>query len=260
MNSPTRIPVPAPTRIDRRNAVTLKLVFITVLVVVLLLPLQLVNGLRAERRANLERGLPAYASTEGTSRVASRTSPADPGRAPAAEAVERRPVAAAGMFDAYRMVERAVKHGALVLALVLAAFFLFEILAGLRLHAVHYGLVGAALVLFYLALLALGEVIDPNGAYLVAALASSGMVVGYSASILRSWARAAVIAGLLAAVHGTLFVVLRMENLALLAGTGALFVALGTVMFFTRRIDWHAEDGAPAASGAAEGATAGGAA
>jgi inner membrane protein len=161
------------------------------------------------------------------------------------------PVAA--VFDAYRMVERAVKHGPLVLAMVFAAFFLFEVLAGLRLHAVHYALVGAALVLFYLALLALGEVIDPDAAYLGAALASSGLVVGYSAAVLRSRARGAVIAGLLAAVHATLFVVLRMEKLALLAGTGALFVALATVMYFTRRIDWHAEDGAPAAGGAVKG-------
>src|SRR5258708_17738838 len=58
------------------------------------------------------------------------------------------------------MVERSLKHSVLVLTLVFTAFFLFETLAGLRLHAVHYGLVGAALCLFYLALLALGEVLE----------------------------------------------------------------------------------------------------
>jgi inner membrane protein len=39
-----------------------------------------------------------------------------------------------------------------------------------------------------------------------------------------------------------LFVVLQMEYYALLAGTGALFAALAAVMFFTRHIDWHAQD------------------
>ncbi len=248
---------PTRTRIDRRNAVTLKLVFIAVLVVVLLLPLHLVNGLREERRANLERGLPAYATTEAEPRGGARTVAGDTARSGAAERRGPATAGSAGVFDSYRMVERAVKHGPLVLALVFAAFFLFEVLAGLRLHAVHYGLVGAALVLFYLALLALGEVIDPNGAYAGAALASSGLVVCYSAAILRSWARASVIAGLLGAVHATLFVVLRMESLALLAGTGALFAALGTVMYFTRRIDWHAEDGVPAERGAADAAAGG---
>ena len=142
------------------------------------------------------------------------------------------------------MVERALKHGVLVLALVFAAFFLFETLAGLRLHAVHYGLVGAAMCLFYLALLALGEVVEPGAAYVGAAGASSVLVTLYSAAILKTRGRALVIGALLGSVHSVLYVVLRMENFALLAGTGALFAALAAVMYFTRNIDWHAQDAA----------------
>lgn len=146
------------------------------------------------------------------------------------------------------MVERALKHGALVLALVFTAFFLFETLAGLRLHAVHYSLVGAALCLFYLALLALGEVMRPGLAYWGAALASSALITLYSAAILAAWMRAALIAGLLTAVHSVLFVVLRMEDYALLAGTGALFAALAAVMYCTRNVDWHAHEADAVAS------------
>ncbi len=48
-------------------------------------------------------------------------------------------------------------------------------------------------------------------------------------------------------MHGVLYVVLRMESLALLAGTAALFAALGAVMFFTRNVEWQgAETGAVA--------------
>jgi inner membrane protein len=140
------------------------------------------------------------------------------------------------------MVERSLKHGVLVLALIFAAFFLYEMVVNLRLHAVHYGLVGVALCLFYLALLALGEIAPPGIAYSAAASASSLLVVLYSAAILRSWARAASMAALLAAVHSVLFVVLRMESYALLAGTGALFAAVAAIMFFTRHVDWHAQD------------------
>lgn len=147
-----------------------------------------------------------------------------------------------GAFAAYGMVERALKHSVLVLALVFAACFLFETLAGWRLHAVHYGLVGAATGLFYPALLALGEVFKPGAAYVGAAASSSWLVTLYSAAILWSWVRAAVIGGLLAGVHGVLFVVLPIEDYALLAGTGALFAALAAAMFFTRAIDWLAQD------------------
>ena len=223
-------PPPLPTKFDRRNAATLKLLFIAGLVLLLQVPLHLVNALRQERMghrgvkpeaADVSRGLPP---TRATPVVA----PLPPGASPAAEG--------------YRMVERALKHGVLVLSLVFAAFFLFEIVAKLRLHFVHYGLVGAALCLFYLALLALGEVLEPGRAYIGAAFASSILITLYSASILHSRSRAVIIGSLLAAVYGALYIVLRMEDYALLAGTAALFAALAAVMYFTRNIDWHARD------------------
>ncbi len=195
------------------------------LILLLHLPLLFINKLRQERMAY--RGEPPAAVEEI-----------------AGERAGKKPVVAVTgtAAEGYRMVERALKHSVLVLALVFAAFFLFETLAGLRLHAVHYALVGAALCLFYLALLALGEVMAPGWAYVGAAVASSLLIVCYSVSILRSVVRASSIAALLAAEHSVLFVVLRMEDYALLAGTAALFVALGALMFFTRNVDWFAEE------------------
>lgn len=210
----------------RRHTVTLKLLFIAALVLVLHVPLGLINGLRQERSRNREE---AHARQRTEAPALAR----EPAQAysPAVAAAE-----------GYRMVERSLKHSVLVLTLVFAAFFLFETLAGLRLHAVHYGLVGAALVLFYLALLALGEVLPPGQAYAGAAVASSLLIVCYSISILHSYARAGSIAALLAAEHSVLYVVLRMEDYALLAGTASLFVALAAVMFFTRHVDWFAQE------------------
>ena len=226
----------APTKTDRRNRATLKLLFIAAPVLLLQWPLHWVNGLQQERReTRASGGTAGAAAAVGAGRGAS--SAAKVGRA-----VPALPAAPAdGAFEAYRLVERALKHSVLVLALVFAAFSLFETLAGLRLHGVHYGLVSAAMGLFYLALLALGEVFKLGAAY-VGAVASSWLVTLYSAAILRSWVRAAVIVGLLAGVHGVLFVVLQMEDYALFAGTGALFAALPAAMFFKRPSDWHAQD------------------
>lgn len=210
----------------RRFPVAIKLLLIGVAVIFLQLPLLFINNLRQERAQNRE-------AAHARLIEAGQAVPPDATMTPAVAAAE-----------GYRMVERALKHGVLVLTLTFAAFFLFEVLAGLRLHAVHYGLVGAALCLFYLALLALGEVMHPGPAYVAAAVASSLLIVGYSASILKSWLRAGMMAGLLTAEHSVLFVVLRMEDYALLAGTAALFTALGAVMFFTRNVDWFAEENA----------------
>ncbi|HEX2855004.1 MAG TPA: inner membrane CreD family protein [Opitutaceae bacterium] len=211
---------PARPKNDRYNAITLKLLFIAALVLLLQAPLHLVNQFQKERRQN--NTPPALAVTTATA-----SDSADDANA---------------TFEPYRLVERALKHSVLVLSLVFSAFFLFEALTSLRLHAVHYGLVGAALCLFYLALLALGEVLEPGAAYVGAAGASSLLITLYSAAILRSRNRAAVIGALLASVHGVLYIVLRMEYYALLAGTAALFTALGAVMFLTRNLDWHGRD------------------
>jgi inner membrane protein len=226
--------LPSRARVARRNHATLKLLFIAGLIFVLQVPLHLVNNLRRERSTNREEA------------VSRQVMPPRTAAARGSEAAK----AGVAVFDAYRMIERALKHSVLVLALVFTAFFLFELLAGLRLHAVHYGLVGAALCLFYLALLALGEVLPPNHAYVGAATASSALISLYSAAILQRWLRAGLITALLALVHGVLFVVLRMEDFALLAGTGALFAALAAVMFFTRKVDWQAQDAGATAEAA----------
>ena len=222
LSAPVSPGVPAPA-LRRRNTVTIKLLFIAALVLLLQLPLGLINELRKERSGNRE----AAHARRGDVPVVD-------------EAPTYSPMVAAA--EGYRMVERALKHSVLVLTLVFAAFFLFETLVGLRLHAVHYGLVGGALCLFYLALLALGEVLPPGAAYIGAAVASSLLIALYSISILRSYARASTIAILLTVEHSVLYVVLRMESYALLAGTTALFVALAAVMFFTRNVDWFSQE------------------
>jgi inner membrane protein len=67
----------------------------------------------------------------------------------------------------------------------------------------------------------------------------------YAWSFLRTGHRTLVIAGGLAATYGYLYFVLRSQDFALLAGTAALFVGLGLVMYGTRRLNWYALDAAP---------------
>ncbi len=148
------------------------------------------------------------------------------------------------VVDTYRIVERAAKYGLLFIVLIFTAFFLFEVLAALRLHVLHYSLVGAALVLFYLGLLSLSEFIPFAAAYLSAALASTLLIALYSVSILRGGRRALVIAAALGGIYGFLFFVLQMQDQSLLAGTAALFAVLGLVMFTTRKLDWGQNAGA----------------
>ncbi len=139
---------------------------------------------------------------------------------------------------AYRTIERAIKYGVLFLALVFVAFFLFEVAAnGVRLSALNYLLVGGALCLFYLGLLSLSELIGFTAAYAIAAAASLTMVGLYAWSVLGDGRRALLISVLLAGVYGYLYLVLQLEDFALLAGTGALFAMLAALMYATRNLN-----------------------
>jgi inner membrane protein len=141
--------------------------------------------------------------------------------------------------DHYQQVERAVKYGLLFVLLTFTVFLLWELLRNLRLHPVQYLLIGAALIVFYLLLLSLSEQIAFAAAYGIAAAATVALVSAYAASVLHAGLRGAAGIGLwLSALYGVLFVLLRLEDLALLVGSVFVFLVLAAVMYLTRRFDW----------------------
>jgi len=146
------------------------------------------------------------------------------------------------LVDTYRMVERSTKYGALFIALIFAAFFLFEVLSALRIHTIQYTLVGAALCLFYLAVLSLSEFLHFVCAYWTGALASALLIVLYSLKILGSGTRTTIIAAALLLIYTYLYVVLQLQDYSLLLGTIVLFVALAIVMYATRNVDWSTRE------------------
>lgn len=152
-------------------------------------------------------------------------------------------VAFVSLIDSYRSVERATKYGLLFIALVFVTFFLFETLTKLRVHTIQYTLVGAALVLFYLALLSLSEFVNFGLSYVVAALASTLLITLYSSKVLKSRRLTLALGGGLGVVYALLYFILQLQDYSLLAGTVGLFIALGAVMYVTRNIDWYGGEG-----------------
>ncbi len=150
--------------------------------------------------------------------------------------------------DPYRMAQRSVKYAKLFLALTFASLWLFECLAGVRIHAIQYLLVGAAMCLFYLLELSLAEHVGFGASYALASAGVVALVASYCASVLGRTGRAASIGAVLVALYGYLYVLLTNEDYALLSGSLALFAALALVMFLTRRVDWTALPGRVARS------------
>jgi len=149
--------------------------------------------------------------------------------------------------DIYQRSTRAVKYGGLFIALSFLTLFLVENLRRRPVHPIQYGLMGLALSVFYLLLLALAEHIGFLTAYVLATAALCTLMSVYLAGALRS-ARAGIASGsIFAATYGLLYLLVTSESYALLAGSLALFALLATTMFLTRKIDWYAQEGSPGA-------------
>lgn len=142
--------------------------------------------------------------------------------------------------DIYSRVDRSVKYGFLIIGFTFLAYLMFDVIAGVRVSAVEYLLVGAALVLFFVMLLAFAEIVGFALAFLIAGGAIVGLNTAYSAAVLGRWRRAGMIGGLLAALYAVLFVLLSLESYSLLIGSLLLFAALAGVMYLTRNLDWGA--------------------
>lgn len=140
--------------------------------------------------------------------------------------------------DAYHQTTRALKYAVLFVGLTFLAFGLFDVLGAARLHPLQYLFVGLALALFYLLLLSLAEHAGFGAAYLAAASATTLLVAGYGAWALGGAARSAAVGAALASLYGTLYVLLRLEDWALVLGSAVLFAILAAVMLGTRRVDW----------------------
>ena len=149
--------------------------------------------------------------------------------------------------DLYSRVNRATKYGFLFIGFTFLALLMFDIIGGVRVSAVEYLLMGAAIVLFFVLLLAFAEVIGFTAAYIVASAAIAGLNTAYSAAVLGSWRRGYVIGGLLIALYAVLYILLGLEAFSLLIGSVLLFAALAGVMYATRRIDWSGARDASAA-------------
>ncbi|MEO7325562.1 MAG: cell envelope integrity protein CreD [Dokdonella sp.] len=146
--------------------------------------------------------------------------------------------------NAYQQNVRAGKYGVLFIALTFVAFFLFEVLRGLRVHPVQYLLVGLALCTFYVVLLALSEQIGFAASYAFAAVATVAMVGSYAAAVLAQRRAGLMLGGLLGMIYGLLYGLVSSEDYALMMGSLALLLAVTAMMYLTRRVDWYAMRGA----------------
>ncbi len=140
--------------------------------------------------------------------------------------------------DHYTKNERTVKYAFLLITLTFAVYFFCEVLKKQKVHPLQYGLVGAALVIFFILLLSLSEHIGFDPAYVVASASTILLITFYSRSIFSEKKYAMVVGSLLVVMFGFIYIILQLEDYALLAGSIALFVIIALIMYLTRKVKW----------------------
>lgn len=142
-------------------------------------------------------------------------------------------------MDAYTQTDRAVRYGFLFVLLTLGGFFLFEMIKRKPVHPLQYLLIGFAVVLFFLLLLALSEHIAFSLAYVVAASACVLLITAYGRTLVGHWLGAGVLGLGYALLYAGLFMLLASEDYALLMGVWLIFGLLALTMWLTRKLDWR---------------------
>lgn len=142
----------------------------------------------------------------------------------------------------YQQNMRSAKYAIMFIVLTFVVFFFVEILTKKRIHPIQYLLVGFALILFYSLLLSISEQINFGTAYLIASIATIGLITAYVYSIFKNRMQTGALTGMLCLLYIFLYVVLQLEDVALLIGSIGLFVILGTIMYFSRKINWYKQE------------------
>ena len=140
--------------------------------------------------------------------------------------------------NGYQKTMRSVKYAVLCILLTFAAFFLMDVIHKKSVHHFQYGLIGLALILFYVLLLSFSEYIGFNTSYAIAAIATIGLIGWFVKGLLSSGRLSFFLSVVLLFVYSYVFTILQLQDYALIIGSIGLFITLAVIMYFSRKIQW----------------------
>ena len=100
---------------------------------------------------------------------------------------------------------------------------------------------GIALILFYSLLLSLSEQIGFGWAYLAASAVTILITTVYFYSLIKQNFTTYILGGIMVVLYAFLYIILQVEDFALLFGSVFLFAILGVIMFVSNKIKVNKE-------------------
>jgi inner membrane protein len=144
--------------------------------------------------------------------------------------------------DQYLKSIRTSKYSVLIILLTFMALFLVEITQKIRIHPFQYILIGAALIIYYTLLLSFSEHVGYNMAYIISSLATVTLISLYSTTFFPNRKMAVLFSLLLVLFYTFIYVIILQQDFSLLLGSIGLFIIIGTLMYFSRKVKWYKEE------------------
>lgn len=145
-------------------------------------------------------------------------------------------------LDNYAKTTRTIKYAILVIMLTFVVYFFIELFQKKFVNAMQYVLIGFALCLFYTLLLSISEYTGYVQAYVISALATIVLISLYTKSVFGQLKSAFVFGGFLSLLYAFIFLLIQLEDGALLVGSIGLFVILASIMYVSRKLDWGKQE------------------
>lgn len=141
--------------------------------------------------------------------------------------------------DHYNSTNRSIKYAILIIGLTFGLFFIFENVQKKQVHPIQYALIGLAMVVFYILLLAISEYTGFAMAYLIASSATVLLISSFIQGLLKSIKATITLAVFISFLYGFLFTLIQLEDTALITGSIGLFILLAIAMHFSKKINWY---------------------
>jgi len=138
--------------------------------------------------------------------------------------------------DQYQKTMRSAKYALLIILLSFIALFFTELVNKRKIHFLQYVLIGAAMTIYYTLLLSFSEQIGFNFAYLIASVATVTLIGYFIASLLKSKKPAVIFGSILSVFYSFIFVIIQLQDLALLFGSVGLFIIIAVMMYLSSNI------------------------
>lgn len=140
--------------------------------------------------------------------------------------------------DEYQKTMRTSKYALLIILLTFVSLFLTELIGRYRVHVFNYILIGAAMIIYYTLLLSFAEQIGFNYAYAVASVSTIALIAAFITSLLKNAKAAGLFTLILSVFYVFIFVIIQLQDLALMVGSIALFVIIAVLMYVSRKINF----------------------